>query len=174
MTVFLGEDHHETNHTSTYAEKTLERQEIVKKYAVPMIVATVVAVVVVVVLSGGGESSSAPRDPMTGKTEFDIPVQDPTLVAEGDVLYQANCAACHGSDLGGTAIGPSHLSVIYNPDHHGDGAFAAAVVTGVRAHHWEFGDMPVMPQITEADFNRIIAYIRENQRTRGFEAYPPR
>ncbi|MCL1592958.1 MAG: cytochrome c [Actinomycetia bacterium] len=145
-----------------------------KKYAVPMIVAAVVVGIVFIVLSGGGESSSAPRDPMTGKTEFDIPVQDPTLVAEGEVLYRASCAACHGSDLTGTAVGPSHLSVIYNPDHHGDEAFAVAVVTGVRAHHWEFGDMPAIPQITEEDFNRIIAYIRENQRLRGFEAYPAR
>jgi len=110
---------------------------------------------------------------MTGKTEFDIPVQDPTLVAEGEVLYQSSCSVCHGSDLRGTAIGPSHLSVIYNPDHHGDGSFAAAVVTGVSAHHWNFGDMPPVVGITEADFNRIMAFIRENQRVEGFEAYPP-
>jgi len=147
---------------------------LLKKYAVPLIsVAVVVVILLLIALGGGGSSSSAPRDPMTGKTEFDIPVQDPTLVAEGEVLYQSSCSVCHGSDLRGTAIGPSHLSVIYNPDHHGDGSFAAAVVTGVSAHHWNFGDMPPVVGITEADFNRIMAFIRENQRVEGFEAYPP-
>jgi len=146
-----------------------------KKYAVPIVsVAAVLAVVLLVVLSGGESPSSAPRDPMTGQTEFDIPVQDPILVADGAVLYQASCAVCHGNDLRGTAIGPAHLSVIYNPDHHGNGAFASAVVNGVQAHHWGFGDMPAMPQITEDDFERIIAFIRESQRIEGFEAYPPR
>jgi len=147
---------------------------VLKKYAVPLIsVAVVVVILLFVALVGGESSSSAPRDPMTGKTEFDIPVQDPALVAEGEVLYQASCSVCHGTNLRGTAIGPSHLSVIYNPEHHGDGSFAAAVVTGVSAHHWSFGDMPPVAGITEADFNRIMAYIRENQRVEGFEAYPP-
>jgi len=110
---------------------------------------------------------------MTGRTEFDIPVQDPVLVAEGDALYQSSCASCHGSDLRGTAIGPSHLSVIYNPYHHGDGAFAAATITGVGAHHWRLGDMPPIAGVTQDDMVRIIAFIREAQRTEGFEAYPP-
>lgn len=111
---------------------------------------------------------------MTGRTEFDIPSQDPVLVAEGEALYRVSCAACHGSDLRGTAIGPPHLSVIYNPDHHGDGAFARAALSGVRAHHWKFGDMPPVQGIAEDDLVRIIAFIRETQRIEGFEAYPPR
>ena len=148
-----------------------------KKFLVPGAIALAVIAVVAVVVSGGGsgEDSStqgAPRDPMTGKTEFDIPVQDPELVAEGEVLYQASCAACHGSDLRGTAVGPPHLSVIYNPEHHGDGAFAVAVVNGVRAHHYGFGDMPAITAVSQEDFDKIIAYIRETQRTEGFVAYP--
>ncbi|MEE8458013.1 MAG: cytochrome c, partial [Acidimicrobiia bacterium] len=118
--------------------------------------------------------SSLPRDPMTGRSEFDIPVQDPVLVAEGEALYQVSCAACHGSDLRGTAIGPSHLSVIYNPDHHADGAFALAAISGVRSHHWNFGDMVPVPGLAQGDIDRIIAFIRETQRVEGFEAYPPR
>lgn len=110
---------------------------------------------------------------MTGRTEFDIPVQDPALVADGDVLYQASCAVCHGSDLRGTPIGPPHLSVIYNPYHHGDGAFTVAAIVGVRAHHWRFGDMVSVPGVTEDDMVRIIAFIREVQRVEGFEVYPP-
>ncbi len=147
-----------------------------KKFLLPAgIVIAVIAVVFVVISAGSGGGSSAdgaPRDPMTGKTEFDIPVQDPQLVAEGEPLYLASCAACHGSDLRGTAVGSPHLSVIYNPDHHGDGSFALAVISGVRAHHFEFGDMPPVPTVTEDEFVRILAYIRETQRTEGFVAYP--
>jgi len=150
-----------------------------KKFLVPLGIIGVVLVVVIVVFAGGGSktgqaSAELPRDPMTGKTEFDIPIQDPSLVAEGEVLFGANCAQCHGSDLRGTAVGPSFLSVIYNPDHHGDGAFTVAALTGVRAHHWNFGNMPVVVGLTQEDLVPIIAFIRENQRTQGFEAYPPR
>jgi mono/diheme cytochrome c family protein len=132
-------------------------------------IGAVVVIVLVVVLGGG----SAPQDPMTGTSEFDIPVQDPLLVAEGDVLYQANCAACHGSDLRGTDIGPSHLSVVYNPNHHGDGAFVLSALKGVRSHHWNFGDMAPVPGLSQENLDRIVAFVRETQRIEGFEPYPP-
>ena len=145
-----------------------------RKYLAPLGIAAVFFAIVLIAFTGGGSPSDGRvRDPMTGKSEFDIPVQDPELVARGDELYQSSCAACHGADLRGTAVGPSHLSVIYNPDHHGDGAFAVAVMNGVKAHHWQFGDMPPQPQISEEDFRAIIAFIRENQRIEGFEPYPP-
>jgi len=147
-----------------------------KKLRVPLIVGGIVAAVVLLVLAGGGDpnASSLPVDPMTGLSEFNIPVQDPALVAEGEVLYQASCATCHASNLEGTAVGPSHLSVIYNPEHHSDEGFRRAVLGGVQAHHWGFGDMPAITGLTDDDLVKIIAYIRENQRIKGFEAYPPR
>ncbi len=150
-----------------------------KKYLVPIGLVAAIVAVVFIVFGGGGDgggedagTSEPPRDPMTGKTEFDIPVQDPQLVAEGEVLYKSTCAACHGSDLLGTAVGPPHRSVIYNPEHHGDGAFAMAVINGVKAHHFQFGDMPALPTVSREDFTRILSYIREMQRTEGFVAYP--
>ncbi|VAW08509.1 hypothetical protein MNBD_ACTINO02-292 [hydrothermal vent metagenome] len=147
-----------------------------KKLRVPLIVGGIVAAVVLLVLAGGGDPNapSLPVDPMTGLSEFNIPVQDPALVAEGEVLYQASCATCHASNLEGTAVGPSHLSVIYNPEHHSDEGFRRAVLGGVQAHHWGFGDMPAITGLTDDDLGKIIAYIRENQRIKGFEAYPPR
>ncbi len=111
---------------------------------------------------------------MTGKSEWDIPVQDPALVAEGKDLYLAKCASCHGTDLRGTNLGPSHLSVVYNPDHHNDLSFARAALVGVPAHHWSFGDMAPVPGLTEHDMVRINAFVREMQRLEGFEPYPPR
>lgn len=99
--------------------------------------------------------------------------QDPDLVASGELLYQANCAACHGADLRGTAIGPSHLSIVYEPNHHGDIAFVLAARNGVQAHHWPFGDMPPVPGLSDEDLESIVAYVRHIQRIEGFEPYPP-
>lgn len=109
------------------------------------------------------ESANAPE----------IPVQDPALVAAGETLYQANCASCHGTDLRGTDQGPSHLSVVYEPSHHGDQAFAFAVQFGVQQHHWPYGPMEPVEGLNEADIEAIVAFVRENQRIEGFEPYPP-
>ncbi len=145
-----------------------------KKFIIPLIVvAAAIAIVLAVVQGGDPSPSAAPIDPMTGISEFNIPVQDATLVAEGAALYAASCSSCHGTDLRGTALGPPQLSVIYNPVHHPDKAFVVAALEGVQAHHWNFGDMPPIPGLTRADLERIIAFIRETQRTEGFEAYVP-
>ena len=103
----------------------------------------------------------------------DIPVQNVALVATGDVLYQTNCAECHGGDLRGTDKGPSHLSIVYVPGHHGDQAFVVAARAGVRAHHWDFGNMAPVEGLSDDDLTAIIAFVRENQRIEGFEPYPP-
>lgn len=136
-----------------------------------VIVGSVAVLVVIALVATGGRTESV--DAQAGENEFNIPVQDPILVAEGDVLYQANCALCHGADLRGTDLGPSHLSVVYQPGHHGDGAFALAAINGVRAHHWDFGDMAPIPGLSQEDMDQIIAFVRETQRIDGFEPYPP-
>jgi mono/diheme cytochrome c family protein len=102
-----------------------------------------------------------------------IPAQDPDLVEAGAGLYAANCADCHGEDLRGTDKGPSHLSVVYEPGHHGDGAFLVAVTAGVRPHHWDFGPMPPIEGLTTEDIEAIVAFVWERQRIEGFEPYPP-
>ena len=109
----------------------------------------------------------------SGDTSTGIPVQNSDLVAAGDVLYQANCALCHGTDLRGTDKGPSHLSIVYEPNHHGDAAFLVAALVGVRAHHWDFGNMAPVEGLSDDDVTAIIAFVRENQRIEGFESYPP-
>lgn len=87
-------------------------------------------------------------------------------VAEGELLYQQTCAACHGADLNGTDSGPPFLDPIYAPDHHPDQAFLVAAEFGVRPHHWDFGPMPKQP-VSEDEVRRIIAYIRSVQRREG-------
>ena len=105
--------------------------------------------------------------------ELDIPIQVPDVVAAGEELYAAKCAECHGADLRGTDKGPSHLSEVYEPGHHADGAFLFAVQAGSRAHHWSFGDMPPVEGLSTEDVEAIVAFVRERQRIHGFEPYPP-
>lgn len=89
------------------------------------------------------------------------------LAKRGEALFQANCAQCHGVNTVGTDQGPPFLHPFYNPGHHGDRAFLAAVRNGVRAHHWNFGDMPPQPQVSSAQLRAIVAYVREIQVANG-------
>ncbi|MDH3462533.1 MAG: cytochrome c [Acidimicrobiia bacterium] len=106
-------------------------------------------------------------------TDPQIEPQDPALVAVGAALYETNCAQCHGSDLRGTDQGPSQLSSVYAPSHHGDGAFLLAVMNGSAQHHWDFGPMPPIEGLSPSQVDEIIAFVREQQRLNGFESYPP-
>jgi mono/diheme cytochrome c family protein len=89
---------------------------------------------------------------------------NPTL---GKALYQKNCASCHGQDLKGTSKGPPFLHRVYEPSHHADVAFQLAARNGVRAHHWQFGDMQAVPAVTPDDVAHITAFIRMAQRNAG-------
>lgn len=88
---------------------------------------------------------------------------------QGAQLYQANCASCHGEDLRGTDKGPSHLSIVYEPNHHGDDSFRSAILNGARQHHWDFGDMAPIPDLDDDEIDDIIAYIRSEQERQGFD-----
>ncbi len=121
-------------------------------------------VMLLVISACGGQSAGI---------EAEIDPQDPELVATGAELYAANCAECHGDDLRGTDRGPSHLSEVYEPGHHADGAFLVAVLAGTPQHHWDFGPMPPVEGLSEADVEAIVAFVREQQRLEGFEPYPP-
>jgi len=138
-----------------------------KKYGAWLAI-TALAGFVVIAVAFGGTQTDGGTDSGTG-----IPVQDPDVVASGEPLYQASCAECHGADLRGTDLGPSHLSIVYQPGHHGDVAFVLAARNGVRQHHWPFGDMAPVLGLSDDDLDAIVAYVRENQRIFGFEPYPP-
>lgn len=87
----------------------------------------------------------------------------------GAQVYQASCASCHGVDLKGTDKGPSQLSIVYEPNHHGDDSYRSAAKNGARQHHWNFGDMPPVAGITDAEIEAVIVYIRSEQERLGFE-----
>ena len=87
--------------------------------------------------------------------------------AAGEALFEANCRACHGPNAAGTNLGPPLIHDIYNPGHHSDLAFYLAAANGVRAHHWNYGDMPAQPQVSRDEVTQIIRYIREVQEANG-------
>ncbi len=89
--------------------------------------------------------------------------------ADGATIYQARCASCHGEDLRGTDKGPSQLSIVYEPNHHGDNTYRTAIRNGVAQHHWGFGNMPAVQDITDEQIELVIAYIRAQQEALGFE-----
>ena len=94
----------------------------------------------------------------------------PTLAgqaAAGERVFERACVACHGSNAAGGPGGPPLVHRIYEPGHHADGAFLLAVRNGVRQHHWKFGSMPPVADVSPAETASIIAYVRTLQRANG-------
>lgn len=86
----------------------------------------------------------------------------------GKTAFEAKCAVCHGANAAGqNGVAPPLVHKIYEPSHHGDEAFWIATQRGVRAHHWQFGDMPQIEGLTRGDVTMIVAYVRELQRANG-------
>lgn len=103
----------------------------------------------------GSQSSS-------GQAELSKP-----SLTSGQKLFAKNCASCHGRGGKGTEQGPPLIHKIYEPSHHGDIAFFRAAEKGVRAHHWQFGDMPLIKGISKSDMTTIVNYVRNEQRKSG-------
>ena len=107
-------------------------------------------VVIVVLLAagcGGGPSADLDR------------ARDPAAVEAGEALYEANCAACHGSDLqGGRAPGGARapsLAAKVGPD---DVILIEIVKRGRGLSMPSFGT-----QLTEDEIVSIIDYVRTIQ-----------
>ena len=110
------------------------------------------------ILRSTGEGPDAPTSPVT-------PV--PSTFTSGEALFNTHCATCHGPSAVGTDQGPSLLWRIYAPGHHSDDSFYLAVQQGVRAHHWRFGNMLPIPEVTQDEVTQIIAYVRWLQQQAG-------
>lgn len=113
---------------------------------------------------GGGKGEGADGAPLAS-------VEVPELSARaeaGKAAFNKSCASCHGADAGGRdGFGPPLVHPIYEPSHHGDAAFFLAAKSGVRAHHWPFGNMPPVEGVTENAVADIVVYVRELQRANG-------
>ena len=96
-------------------------------------------------------------------------LEPPPEHRSGGALFNAHCAACHGTNAAGTDHGPLLVHAYYRPAHHGDAAFQLAAKLGVKAHHWRFGDMPPLAGVTESDIAAVTGYVRWLQREMGIE-----
>jgi mono/diheme cytochrome c family protein len=133
-----------------------------RKWILPVVSAAVLLLVGTLwftdMLRSKGEGPPAPTSPGT-------PV--PSMFTAGEGLFNTYCATCHGPSAVGTDQGPSLLWRIYAPSHHNDDSFYLAVQQGVRAHHWRFGNMPPIPEVTRDEVTQIIAYVRWLQQQAG-------
>jgi mono/diheme cytochrome c family protein len=93
----------------------------------------------------------------------------PPRHAAGHALYDRHCATCHGPAATGAETGPPLVHPVYRTRQHGDEAFQLAVAQGVRAHHWRFGDMPPVPELTRDDVAAVTGYVRWLQRSVGID-----
>lgn len=91
----------------------------------------------------------------------------PAELQPGEGKFNTFCARCHGPEAMGTKQGPPLVHKIYEPNHHGDAAFQRAAANGVRAHHWQFGDMPKVQGVQPEDVDHIVKYVRWLQRQAG-------
>jgi len=91
----------------------------------------------------------------------------PAEFQAGKQVFDAKCAACHGEAALGTAQGPPLVHIYYEPNHHADLAFQMAVGQGVPQHHWNFGNMPPVPDLGPSEVDKILAYVRWLQRQAG-------
>ncbi len=115
--------------------------------------------------------TSAPEPPPAQTAEVTAPTSTAAelVIPDGAEVYQQYCAECHGVDLRGTDKGPSQLSIVYEPNHHGDYAYRVAIRDGTREHHWWFGDMPPVEGISDLEIEKVISFIRAEQERLGFE-----
>ncbi len=116
---------------------------------------------IVLCLSAAAACDSTEPKPAVGGGPIPVDLQS------GEAKFNANCAACHGKQGIGTQQGPPLVHKIYEPNHHGDAAFQRAAANGVKAHHWQFGDMPKIEGVSPADVDQIIPYVRWLQKQAG-------
>ena len=91
-----------------------------------------------------------------------------SLEQQGETLFNASCATCHGQNAAGQeSVAPPLVHLIYEPNHHSDQSFQRAAKLGVRQHRWPFGNMPPVENVTKEDVQKIIAYVRALQKANG-------
>lgn len=136
-----------------HGSRVMTRSVLLDKRFLP--IAAVVAMAALVGACSSGDSAPT--------------VQTETGGIDGAVVYSTSCASCHGADLQGTDKGPSHLSTVYEPNHHTDDAFRSAIANGAPQHHWNFGAMEPIEGLSDNEVEAVIAFVRSEQERLGFE-----
>jgi len=93
----------------------------------------------------------------------------PERFDEAQGTFEAACSSCHGKYGEGALAGPPLVHETYRPAHHADAAFTLAVLRGVRAHHWRYGDMPPVRGVDQQEAEAVTAYVRWLQEQAGIQ-----
>lgn len=80
----------------------------------------------------------------------------PGEAGRGSALYRANCAACHGEDLGGTRRGPALLGAAEVTD----AAIVDAIRNGVDSGG-DLGPMAAIPRLDDSQIEAIVDHLRD-------------
>ena len=122
-------------------------------------------------LGGGSALDAAALPEGAPLVEVVVPQELSPEAAVGRGVFDATCAVCHGMNAAGSnGAGPPLVHRVYEPSHHADVAFVMAARSGVRAHHWQFGNMPAIDQpLTDAEINSVVRYVRELQDANGID-----
>ena len=162
------------NGRSTPPEKGLRRTGKAPGVTRPRVTRSTGRILIFLALAGG--FGIIAYNAFRGGAQVTVAVVEPAtlspLASAGKVLFKANCATCHGAIANGTEHGPPFVNDIYNPGHHADETFILAARNGVRAHHWRFGNMPPVREVTDADVSAIVRYVRELQEANGISFRP--
>ncbi len=126
----------------------------VNRYVGRLFAYSLVAVFVLLMMAGCGGNGGSQQ----GTTD---------AVQAGEKLFNTNCSVCHGVGAVGTKQGPPLIDRTYHPGHHNDFSIRNAIKNGVRAHHWDFGNMLPVAGVSEDDAEKIICYIRDAQLASG-------
>jgi mono/diheme cytochrome c family protein len=78
----------------------------------------------------------------------------------GERTFRANCAACHGTDLAGTSLGPS----LVDTGELSDAEMRSVIREGVPDTGGEFGGMPGNAVLRDVQIAEIVAHVRAQQR----------
>ncbi len=98
-----------------------------------------------------------------------VPAHLSQAAIQGQEIFVANCQKCHGPDAAGSEKGPPLVHRFYAPNHHADISFLRAAEFGVKAHHWQFGDMARVPGVSKDQVALVVQYVRELQRANGIQ-----
>ena len=141
------------------------------KHRTPIGVAMSLALLVLIVSCQGNDTTSSGANGTA--TALPVPTLDPALVAQGQQVYDQNCASCHGPNAEGAPNWeePNELGNLPPPPHddsghtwrHGDGQLFEIIQNGMRD---PFNKTPelTMPAfgdtLTDQEIRAVIAYLK--------------
>ncbi len=127
-----------------------------------------IAVMIALVAGCGSDDDDA-----GSVAETNVEPKGAVKVFDGEESFANRCAVCHGETANGTQTGPPLVHILYEIGHHPNFSFHSAVNNGVPAHHWNFGDMPAIPNVAPEEIDAIICHVRDLQRAEGITAGEP-